>query len=566
MPGKISILKESGETVLSNIVSVFMIPDTEKRYIITTENAVDPHGLTVLHVSEIVDGSLQKVATDDEWSTIKTIMRAIISGNVGSYQYIPSFDSINANGTYSRDISVSASAAKQMVDNYNAGEKNGATLEQSSTPNPEEANPTGPVLVQNDVPSEPQQVSPNSIFPSNGTVVSNDEEVVPGIAELNQASVPMSTDINQPITPGVNDMNQPVVPGAIDINNQPVPPVNGDSSIIQPLIQPVIPGQEQAPEQPTVEPPQIIQPVPPIETPIAPISPVPEEPASPIMNNVTRTVVVPSVGQVNQAPSPAEIQAQETQNVAPIEIPIAEGDTQIISPMGVSQPIPDTQVVIPEQPQQPIAETTPNLEQTNTGITPNLEQTNIGVTPNIEQNIQPVMGMPNPSPVMQPMVADVNNTQVTSPATMIPNAQIAQGVQMHPMPNFSFNPNVNPNFAPNASLDEVVVGAQEMFMAGVQNLVQTIQEKVYRDLYNKEEELKNREMFIKQKEQMINSQMLAMMNNFSNSYNSMNSQMMTPAYPQMAPMSNQPIMNNNQMMMPPFMQQQMMQNPNNINN
>ena len=42
--------------------------------------------------------------------------------------------------------------------------------------------------------------------------------------------------------------------------------------------------------------------------------------------------------------------------------------------------------------------------------------------------------------------------------------------------------------------------------------------------------------------------------------------MMVPTYPQMAPMSNQPIMNNNQMMMPPFMQQQMMQNPNNINN
>ena len=76
MPEKISILKESGETLSSNVVSVFMIPDTEKRYIITTENAVDPHGLTVLHVSEIVNGTLQRVATDEEWSTIKTIMRA----------------------------------------------------------------------------------------------------------------------------------------------------------------------------------------------------------------------------------------------------------------------------------------------------------------------------------------------------------------------------------------------------------------------------------------------------------------------------------------------------------
>mgnify|MGYP003306742481 CR=1 FL=1 len=114
MPEKISILKESGETLSSNVVSVFMIPDTEKKYIITTENAVDPHGLTVLHVSEIVDGTLQKIATDDEWSSIKTIMRAIISGNVGSYQYLPTIENINASGQYSRDISVSASAAKQL--------------------------------------------------------------------------------------------------------------------------------------------------------------------------------------------------------------------------------------------------------------------------------------------------------------------------------------------------------------------------------------------------------------------------------------------------------------------
>ena len=118
MPEKISILKESGETLSSNVVSVFMIPDTEKKYIITTENAVDPHGLTVLHVSEIVDGTLQKIATDDEWSSIKTIMRAIISGNVGSYQYLPTIENINASGQYSRDISVSASAAKQMVDEF----------------------------------------------------------------------------------------------------------------------------------------------------------------------------------------------------------------------------------------------------------------------------------------------------------------------------------------------------------------------------------------------------------------------------------------------------------------
>ena len=112
MPEKISIMRESGETLSSNIVAIFTIPDTEKHYVITTENAVDPHGLTVLHVSENVDGVLKKIATDDEWATIKTIMRSIISGSAGSFKYEPLLTTIKAEAQYSRDISVSASASK----------------------------------------------------------------------------------------------------------------------------------------------------------------------------------------------------------------------------------------------------------------------------------------------------------------------------------------------------------------------------------------------------------------------------------------------------------------------
>ena len=123
MPEKISILKESGETLSSNIVSIFTIPDTGKNYIITTENAVDPHGLTVLHVSEIVDGVLNKIATDEEWSSIKTIMRSIISGSVGSYKFLPVMSTVKAVSQYSRDISVSSTASKQIIDSYNAADK-----------------------------------------------------------------------------------------------------------------------------------------------------------------------------------------------------------------------------------------------------------------------------------------------------------------------------------------------------------------------------------------------------------------------------------------------------------
>ena len=120
MPEKISIMRDSGDTLSSNIVALFTLPDTQKQYIITTENAVDPHGLTVLHVSEVVDGVLKKVATDEEWTSIKTIMRSIISGSVGSFQFIPMIKTAKAEAQYSRDISVSAAASQQIIDSYAA--------------------------------------------------------------------------------------------------------------------------------------------------------------------------------------------------------------------------------------------------------------------------------------------------------------------------------------------------------------------------------------------------------------------------------------------------------------
>ena len=66
-----------------------------------------------------------------------------------------------------------------------------------------------------------------------------------------------------------------------------------------------------------------------------------------------------------------------------------------------------------------------------------------------------------------------------------------------------------------ATLDEVVLASQEMFMEGTRNLIQTIQEKIYRDIYHKEAELKAREEMLNQREKMLNDQMMSMMSNFA---------------------------------------------------
>lgn len=347
MPEKISILKESGETLSSNVVSVFLIPDTQKRYIITTENAVDPHGLTVLHVSEIVDGMLQKVATDEEWSSIKTIMRAIISGNVGTFKYLPTIDNIKASSQYSRDISVSASASKQMIDNYAAGDKSAVGDVAGNISGGAAMTPTG--INPNMMVGQPEVIpQASSIFPTGNGVMSTENDLIPGIQEVPNGILSQSMGAAQPVA-------QPAMPG-VDVAVMSVSPVGVDNVMVN----------------------------------------------------------------------------QQALMAAPIDQTLMRSEVQVPQP------------------------------EIHSGI------------------------------------------QVAVPTQVVPTAQIAQEAQG----TVSFDAKATPSFAPNATLDEVVAGAQEMFMEGVKNLVQTIQEKVYRELYAKEEALKLREAAILQREQALNEQMM----------------------------------------------------------
>lgn len=419
MPEKISILKESGETLISNIVSVFMIPETGKRYIITTENAVDPHGLTVLHVSEIVDGNLQRVATDDEWSSIKTIMRAIISGNVGSYQYLPAIENIKAAGQYSRDISVSASASKQMIDNYANAPKTGsvdsnpvggANVVPNNGVNQDNLNQQGVGTNNiNNQPSIQPPIQPSSIFPEANNNVNDDNEVIPGIAEVQGGqSVPSEPVIanNQPVMQP-NVANIPPVNGVMPNDSNLNTPVSVNGAVNQPIVQPV--------------------------------NPVENINSAPVNQTLNQTGPQPVITQTPVVENPVQ-QTMPVNNMGNVS----------------SQVVPST-----------IA--SPTLD-------------NLGTNP-----LPPISGV-----------------QVVEPTQVVPTSQIAQEVQESNVVEQTKTNSIP--FAPNATLDEVVAGAQEMFMEGVKNLVQTIQEKVYRDLYAKEAELKAREEMLQQRENMLNSQ------------------------------------------------------------
>ena len=407
MPEKISILKESGETVNSNVVSVFMIPDTQKKYLISTENTVDPHGLTVLHVSEILDGSLQKIATDEEWSSIKTIMRAIISGNVGSYQYLQTIDSIKANEIYCRDISVSASAAKQMSDNYAARDVN-------------------------NIPSALDNKDESAIFPSGGNDTQADE-VVPGIGVVDAPASPEPAPV--PAAPAVEAASV-AAPEPAPVAAPPVEPV------------PV----------PTPEPAPVVQEV----------APTPEPVTAPAVVSEPAPVTVTEVASV-EATAPVPVSE-------PVNVPAA------VEPVAVEEVVP-TPVV----------------------VEPHLVAASPVTLPVSEPAVQTA-----PEPVTFVAQADLYAAQ---PAVTIPTGQIMQDAQVNSNLGIKFD--VNPSFSPNASLDEVVLASQEMFIEGVRNLVQTIQEKVYREMFNKEAELKAKEEMLNQREKMLNEQMMSMMSNFA---------------------------------------------------
>ena len=362
MPEKIAITRESGEVLNSNVVSIFMIPDTEKKYIITTENAVDPHGLTVLHVSEINDNNLTKVATDEEWNSIKTIMRAIISGNAGSYQYLPLITEGKAEGQYSRDISVSSSASKQMIDNYNNGRS----------------------LIEQEQQKEAEQPVTESLEPApEGTTIFPEKQ---------------ATDVDSEVSPGIAEVDAPTAETAPVVEQNPVPDSN-----------PVA-------EQPTSS-----------------------QESTPVVEQVAQQVVEQS----------APAQTEQVEKTAPVAEPVQKSDSE--------------STIVPEQTQevQPVVEQTAETE---------------------------------PVPVMEQQVQ----------------------VQEQPNNTITINFDAVPSFDPNATLDEVLVASQELFMSGVKNLVATMTEKIYRDLHEKEAELKERENILNEREKMINDQMSQILNDINN--------------------------------------------------
>ncbi len=83
MGTSIELKKVNGEIVKAELISYFELVSTGKKYIFYTQNETIENGLVKMYVSEISNdtNTLTGQMTDEEWSTLKSIMKSMLTGN-----------------------------------------------------------------------------------------------------------------------------------------------------------------------------------------------------------------------------------------------------------------------------------------------------------------------------------------------------------------------------------------------------------------------------------------------------------------------------------------------------
>ncbi len=81
----LSIIKEDGTIEEVELIICFAFNDTKKEYVVYTRNEKDDNGNTTLYVSSIdrtnTTPKMGGVATDEEWSRIKDVLRELAKKN-----------------------------------------------------------------------------------------------------------------------------------------------------------------------------------------------------------------------------------------------------------------------------------------------------------------------------------------------------------------------------------------------------------------------------------------------------------------------------------------------------
>lgn len=83
MQDKIKLTKDNGEIIEVDLISYFLLKSNRKQYMFYTKHEVVEEGYAKLYISEVIpeglDFRLTKIMSDDDWTTIKSIMRKILT-------------------------------------------------------------------------------------------------------------------------------------------------------------------------------------------------------------------------------------------------------------------------------------------------------------------------------------------------------------------------------------------------------------------------------------------------------------------------------------------------------
>ena len=83
MGASIKLKKSNGEEINAELISYFQVVNKKKKYVFYTLNEVVENGLVKMYVAEVNgnDGALAQNMTDEEWASLKTIMKSMLKGN-----------------------------------------------------------------------------------------------------------------------------------------------------------------------------------------------------------------------------------------------------------------------------------------------------------------------------------------------------------------------------------------------------------------------------------------------------------------------------------------------------
>ena len=86
MGTNIELKKVNGEVIKAELISYFELVSTGKKYIFYTMNETIENGLIKMYVSEVSSdtNTLAGQMSDDEWASLKSIMKSMLTGNENS--------------------------------------------------------------------------------------------------------------------------------------------------------------------------------------------------------------------------------------------------------------------------------------------------------------------------------------------------------------------------------------------------------------------------------------------------------------------------------------------------